>query len=106
MSVGGEQGVLGRLAGGHPARRLKRRMAEKPRNIPTDILGKREKWPRRLFEEMKKSGKTESSSLSQMRKRGAWKKRRAQPVYEDAAKRVTKSLIDEFEKEVQGRATN
>ena len=56
------------------------------------------------LEEMKKSGKTEFITLTDAQK-GNWKKA-LQPVYEDAAKRVTKSLIDEFEKEVSGRATN
>jgi C4-dicarboxylate-binding protein DctP len=56
------------------------------------------------LEEMKKSGRTEFITLTDAQK-GNWKKA-LQPVYEDAAKRVTKSLIDEFEKEVSGRATN
>jgi C4-dicarboxylate-binding protein DctP len=56
------------------------------------------------LEEMKKSGKTEFITLTDAQK-GNWKKA-LQPVYEDAAKRVTKSLIDEFEKEVSGSATN
>jgi C4-dicarboxylate-binding protein DctP len=54
--------------------------------------------------EMKKSGKTEFITLTDAQK-GNWKKA-LQPVYEDAAKRVTKKLIDEFEKEVSGSATN
>jgi hypothetical protein len=29
-----------------------------------------------------------------------------QPVYDDAAKRVGKNVLDEFEKTVQGAATN
>jgi C4-dicarboxylate-binding protein DctP len=54
--------------------------------------------------DMKKSGKTEFITLTPAQKAN-WKKA-LQPVYEDAAKRVTKNLIDEFEKEVQGAATN
>lgn len=54
--------------------------------------------------EMKKAGKTEFITLTAAQKTN-WKKA-LQPVYEDAAKRVSKSLIDEFEKEVQGAATN
>lgn len=56
------------------------------------------------LEEMKKSGKTEFITLTDAQK-GNWKKA-LQPVYEDAAKRVTKKLIDEFEKEVSGSTTN
>lgn len=56
------------------------------------------------LEEMKKSGKTEFITLTDAQK-GNWKKA-LQPVYEDAAKRVTKNLIDEFEKEVSGSTTN
>ena len=56
------------------------------------------------LEDMKKSGKTEFITLTPAQKAG-WKKA-LQPVYEDAAKRVTKNLIDEFEKEVAGAATN
>ena len=54
--------------------------------------------------DMKKSGKTEFITLTPQQKAN-WKKA-LQPVYEDAAKRVTKNLIDEFEKEVAGAATN
>ena len=53
--------------------------------------------------DMKKAGKTEFITLTAAQKTN-WKKA-LQPVYEDSAKRVGKSLIDEFEKEVQG-ATN
>src|SRR5436190_3637539 len=48
--------------------------------------------------EMKKAGKTEFITLTPAQK-ASWKKA-LQPVYEDAAKRVGKNLIDEFEKEV------
>lgn len=54
--------------------------------------------------DMKKSGKTEFITLTPQQKAN-WKKA-LQPVYDDAAKRVTKNLIDEFEKEVAGAATN
>ena len=63
-----------------------------------------EKENSEALEDMKKSGKTEFITLTPAQKAN-WKKA-LQPVYEDAAKRVTKSLIDEFEKEVQGAATN
>ena len=63
-----------------------------------------EKENAEAFEDMKKSGKTEFITLTAAQKAN-WKKA-LQPVYEDAAKRVGKSLIDEFEKEVQGAATN
>jgi len=46
------------------------------------------------LEEMKKSGKTEFITLTDAQKAN-WKKA-LQPVYEDAAKRVTKTLIDEL----------
>ncbi|HKY86594.1 MAG TPA: TRAP transporter substrate-binding protein [Pseudorhodoplanes sp.] len=54
--------------------------------------------------DMKKSGKTKFITLTPQQKAN-WKKA-LQPVYDDAAKRVTKNLIDEFEKEVAGAATN
>jgi len=63
-----------------------------------------EKENAEALEDMKKSGRTEFITLTDAQKAN-WKKA-LQPVYEDAAKRVTKNLIDEFEKEVQGRATN
>ena len=63
-----------------------------------------EKENAEALEDMKKSGKTEFITLTPAQKAN-WKKA-LQPVYEDAAKRVTKNLIDEFEKEVQGAATN
>jgi C4-dicarboxylate-binding protein DctP len=63
-----------------------------------------EKENAEALEDMKKSGKTEFITLTAAQ-RANWKKA-LQPVYEDAAKRVGKSLIDEFEKEVQGSATN
>ena len=63
-----------------------------------------EKENSEALEDMKKSGKTEFITLTPAQKAN-WKKA-LQPVYEDAAKRVGKSLIDEFEKEVQGSATN
>jgi C4-dicarboxylate-binding protein DctP len=56
------------------------------------------------LEAMKKSGRTEFITLTAAQKAN-WKKA-LQPVYADAAKRVTKNLIDEFEKEVAGAATN
>ena len=63
-----------------------------------------EKENSEALEEMKKSGRTEFITLTPAQKAN-WKKA-LQPVYEDAAKRVTKNLIDEFEKEVAGAATN
>jgi C4-dicarboxylate-binding protein DctP len=54
--------------------------------------------------EMKKSGKTEFIELTAAQK-AAWKKALT-PVYEDAAARVGKPLLEEFEKAVQGTATN
>ena len=63
-----------------------------------------EKENSEALEDMKKSGKTEFITLTPAQKAN-WKKA-LQPVYEDAAKRVTKNLIDEFEKEVAGAATN
>jgi C4-dicarboxylate-binding protein DctP len=63
-----------------------------------------EKENAEAFADMKKSGKTEFITLTPQQKAN-WKKA-LQPVYEDASKRVTKALIDEFEKEVQGAATN
>jgi C4-dicarboxylate-binding protein DctP len=63
-----------------------------------------EKENAEALDEMKKAGKTEFITLTAAQKAN-WKKA-LQPVYEDAAKRVTKNLIDEFEKEVQGAATN
>lgn len=63
-----------------------------------------EKENAEALDAMKKSGKTEFITLTPQQK-AAWKKA-LQPVYDDAAKRVTKALIDEFEKEVQGSATN
>jgi len=63
-----------------------------------------EKENSEALEDMKKSGKTEFITLTPAQKAN-WKKA-LQPVYEDAARRVTKNLIDEFEKEVAGAATN
>jgi C4-dicarboxylate-binding protein DctP len=63
-----------------------------------------EKENAEALEAMKKSGRTEFITLTAAQKAN-WKKA-LQPVYEDAAKRVTKNLIDEFEKEVAGAATN
>jgi C4-dicarboxylate-binding protein DctP len=63
-----------------------------------------EKENAEALDAMKKSGKTEFITLTPAQKAN-WKKA-LQPVYEDAAKRVGKSLIDEFEKEVAGAATN
>ncbi len=63
-----------------------------------------EKENAEALEAMKKSGKTEFITLTAAQK-ASWKKA-LQPVYDDAAKRVTKALIDEFEKEVAGAATN
>ncbi|HVY00802.1 MAG TPA: TRAP transporter substrate-binding protein [Pseudorhodoplanes sp.] len=56
------------------------------------------------LDEMRKSGKTEIITLTADQK--ATLKKALTPVYEDAAGRVGKSLIDEFEKAVQGTATN
>jgi C4-dicarboxylate-binding protein DctP len=53
---------------------------------------------------MRKSGKTQLITLTEAQK-GALKKALT-PVYEDAAGRVGKALIEEFEKTVQGTATN
>jgi C4-dicarboxylate-binding protein DctP len=54
--------------------------------------------------EMKKSGKTQFIELTQAQK-AAWRKA-VQPVYDDAASRVGKNTLEEFEKTVQGAATN
>ena len=54
--------------------------------------------------EMKKSGKTQFIELTQAQK-AAWRKA-VQPVYDDAAARVGKNTLEEFEKTVQGAATN
>ena len=54
--------------------------------------------------EMKKSGKTQFIELTQAQK-AAWRKA-IQPVYDDAASRVGKNTLEEFEKTVQGAATN
>ena len=54
--------------------------------------------------EIKKSGKTEIIELTAAQK-AAWKKALT-PVYEQAASRVGKGLIEEFEKEVKASATN
>ena len=54
--------------------------------------------------EMKKSGKTQFIELTQAQK-AAWRKA-VQPVYDDAASRVGKNTLEEFEKTVQGPATN
>jgi C4-dicarboxylate-binding protein DctP len=56
------------------------------------------------LEAMRKSGKTEIITLTADQK--AALKKALTPVYEDAAGRVGKGLIDEFEKAVQGTATN
>jgi C4-dicarboxylate-binding protein DctP len=54
--------------------------------------------------EIKKSGKTQFIELTQAQKT-AWRKA-MQPVYDDAAARVGKNTLEEFEKTVQGAATN
>lgn len=56
------------------------------------------------LEEIKKSGKTQLITLTSAQK--AALKKAMQPVYDDAAKRVGKDILDEFEKAVQGTATN
>jgi C4-dicarboxylate-binding protein DctP len=56
------------------------------------------------LEEMKKSGKTEIVTLTAAQK--AALKKAMQPVYDDAAARVGKETLEEFEKTVQGTATN
>ncbi len=56
------------------------------------------------LEEMKKSGKTQIITLTEAEK--AALKKAMQPVYDDAAARVGKDVLDEFEKTVQGTATN
>jgi C4-dicarboxylate-binding protein DctP len=53
---------------------------------------------------MKAASRTEFIQLSAAQK-VAWRKA-MQPVYDDAAKRVGKNVLDEFEKTVQGAATN
>ncbi len=54
--------------------------------------------------EMKKSGRTQFIELTAAQK-AAWK-RAMHPVYDDAAARVGKSILEEFEKTVQSSATN
>ncbi len=56
------------------------------------------------LEEMKKSGKTQIVTLTAAEKAGL--KKAMQPVYDDAAARVGKDVLDEFEKTVAGTATN
>ncbi len=56
------------------------------------------------LDEMKKSGKTEIITLTAAEKDAL--KKAMQPVYDDAAARVGKDVLDEFEKTVKGQATN
>ncbi len=56
------------------------------------------------LEEMRKSGKTQIVTLTAAEK--AALKKAMQPVYDDAAARVGKETLEEFEKVVQGAATN
>ena len=63
-----------------------------------------EKENAEALDEIKKSGKTQMISLTAPQKTAL--KKAMQPVYDDAAKRVGKEVLEEFEKAVQGTATN
>jgi C4-dicarboxylate-binding protein DctP len=63
-----------------------------------------EKENAEALDAMKKSGKTEIITLTDAQKVAL--KKALTPVYDDAAARVGKGLLQEFEKTVQGTATN